>query len=106
MRTGATLGVVTASALDAAQPAGAASLPTPRAKALMALFGLKYPIFEACHGRATSPGTPRVRYGVRAIRGTGRRIRQGSARGGELVQRLWRECEAAHHATLERNLKR
>src|SRR5947209_15372661 len=82
MRTGATLGVVTASALDAAQPAGAASLPTPRAKALMALFGLKYPIFEACHGRATSPGTPRVRYGVRAISGTGRRIRQGSARGG------------------------
>jgi hypothetical protein len=25
-------------------------MPTPRAKGLMALFGLKYPIFEAPHG--------------------------------------------------------
>jgi nitronate monooxygenase len=30
-------------------------MPTPRAKALMALFNLKYPIFEASHGRTTSP---------------------------------------------------
>jgi nitronate monooxygenase len=30
-------------------------MPTPRAKALMSLFGLKYPIFEAPHGVATGP---------------------------------------------------
>jgi nitronate monooxygenase len=30
-------------------------MPTVRAKALMALFNLKYPIFEAPHGNATSP---------------------------------------------------
>jgi nitronate monooxygenase len=29
-------------------------MPTPRAKALMALFGLKYPIFEAPHGPGTT----------------------------------------------------
>jgi len=34
----------------------AISMPTERAKALMTLFGLKYPIFEAPHGpRNTSP---------------------------------------------------
>jgi nitronate monooxygenase len=41
--------------LNAARSERTVALPTPRAKALMALFGLKYPIFEACHGRATSP---------------------------------------------------
>jgi len=30
-------------------------MPPARAKALMALFNLKYPIFEAPHGNATSP---------------------------------------------------
>jgi nitronate monooxygenase len=30
-------------------------MPTERAKAVMALFGLKYPIFEAPHGNTTSP---------------------------------------------------
>jgi nitronate monooxygenase len=30
-------------------------MPTPRAKALVEMFGLKYPIFEACHGNATCP---------------------------------------------------
>jgi len=30
-------------------------MPTERAKAMMTLFGLKYPIFEAPHGFATSP---------------------------------------------------
>ena len=40
---------------DAAQSEPASSMPTPRAKALMTLFGLKYPIFEAPHGPTTSP---------------------------------------------------
>jgi nitronate monooxygenase len=40
---------------DAAQSELASSMPTPRAKALMTLFGLKYPIFEAPHGPTTSP---------------------------------------------------
>jgi len=31
------------------------AMPTPSARALMSLFGLKYPIFEAPHGSATSP---------------------------------------------------
>ena len=52
---GAALGAVTGSAPDAAQPGSTIPMPTSRAKALMALFGLKWPIFEACHGRATSP---------------------------------------------------
>jgi hypothetical protein len=30
-------------------------LPTPRAKALMEVFGLKYPIFQAPHGNQTCP---------------------------------------------------
>jgi hypothetical protein len=38
------------------QPEQAVQLPTSRAKALMTLFGLKYPIFEAPHGpTVTSP---------------------------------------------------
>jgi len=41
---------------DASPSPTAISMPTQRAKALMALFGLKYPIFEAPHGpRQTSP---------------------------------------------------
>jgi nitronate monooxygenase len=52
---GATFGVGGALGLDAAQSGRAILMPTERAKALMALFGLKYPIFEAPHGRATSP---------------------------------------------------
>ena len=45
-----------ASQLDAAQSKVAIPMPTERAKALMALFRLKYPIFEAPHGpRATGP---------------------------------------------------
>jgi nitronate monooxygenase len=52
---GATFGVSGALGLNAAQPDRAIPMPTERAKALMALFGLKYPIFEACHGFTTSP---------------------------------------------------
>jgi nitronate monooxygenase len=39
----------------AAQSQSPIAMPTPSAKALMALFGLKYPIFEAPHGGSTSP---------------------------------------------------
>jgi nitronate monooxygenase len=52
---GATFGVSGTLRLDAAQPDRAIPMPTPRAKALMALFNLKYPIFEAPHGNATGP---------------------------------------------------
>ena len=52
---GATFGVVGALGLDAAQSGRAMLIPTERSKALMTLFGLKYPIFEAPHGRATNP---------------------------------------------------
>jgi nitronate monooxygenase len=38
-----------------AQSRRATPMPTPRSKALMSLFRLKYPIFQAPHGRATSP---------------------------------------------------
>ena len=31
------------------------AIPTPRAKALMSLFGLQYPIFQAPHGNAAGP---------------------------------------------------
>jgi nitronate monooxygenase len=48
---GALLGAVKAPRLNAAQ----ITMPTPRAKALMSLFNLKYPIFEAPHGLATGP---------------------------------------------------
>ncbi len=51
----AMFGVVGASGLDALQSGRRIPLPTQRAKALMELFGLKYPIFEAPHGPATSP---------------------------------------------------
>src|ERR1700682_6157869 len=52
---GATFGVVGALGLDPSQSGRTIPMPTERAKAMMALFGLKYPIFEAPHGRATSP---------------------------------------------------
>src|SRR6266403_1165400 len=52
---GAMFGVAGASGLDASQSGRAIPLPIQRAKALMELFGLKYPIFEAPHGPATSP---------------------------------------------------
>jgi len=46
---------VGASGADASQSVPTIALPTPRAKALMEVFGLKYPIFEAPHGNQTSP---------------------------------------------------
>jgi len=52
---GALLGSVSAPGLNAAQSQRQIAMPTPRAKTLMSLFGLKYPIFEAPHGRATGP---------------------------------------------------
>jgi nitronate monooxygenase len=52
---GALLGSVSAPGLNAAQAQRPIAMPTPRAKALMSSFGLKYPIFEAPHGRATGP---------------------------------------------------
>jgi nitronate monooxygenase len=52
---GAMFGTVGASGFDASQSEPPIPMPTQRAKAMMALFGLKYPIFEAPHGYATSP---------------------------------------------------
>lgn len=52
---GAALGVAEALRLEAPQSGHSTPLPTERSKVLMTLFGLKYPIFEAPHGRATSP---------------------------------------------------
>src|SRR5271169_6393901 len=52
---GALLASVGTPGLNAAQSQRPIAMPTPRAKALMALFGLKYPIFEAPHGRVTNP---------------------------------------------------
>jgi nitronate monooxygenase len=52
---GAMFGPFCAPRLEAQQIGNRISLPTPRAKALMEMFGLKYPIFEAPHGPATSP---------------------------------------------------
>jgi hypothetical protein len=51
---GALLGAAGASGLNAAQSRNPIAMPTPRAKALMALFNLKYPIFEAPHGNDQS----------------------------------------------------
>src|SRR5438552_3194690 len=53
--TGALLEGVGVSGLDASQSAPAVAMPTERSKALITLFGLKYPIFEAPHGTMTSP---------------------------------------------------
>jgi nitronate monooxygenase len=50
---GALLGSVCTSQLNAEQTQRSSAVPTVRAKALMSLFGLKYPIFEAPHGLAT-----------------------------------------------------
>jgi nitronate monooxygenase len=44
-----------AQTLNAQQIRNAVAMPTLHAKGLMALFNLKYPIFEAPHGNATSP---------------------------------------------------
>ena len=52
---GALFGAVGGSALNAAQSKNPIVILTPRAKALMSLFNLKYPIFQAPHGRATCP---------------------------------------------------
>jgi hypothetical protein len=45
---------VGAQTLNAEQSRNTVPIPTPRAKALMALFNLRYPIFDAPHGNATS----------------------------------------------------
>jgi hypothetical protein len=50
---GALFGIAGGSSLDAWQLKPAIPMPTERAKVLMALFGLRYPIFEAPHGRQT-----------------------------------------------------
>src|SRR5262249_51351162 len=52
---GALLGSISAPVLSAAQPQRQIAMPTSRAKTLMSLFALKYPIFEAPHGLATGP---------------------------------------------------
>ena len=49
------VGLTRPSAADTGQVEPKITIPTERSKALMALFGLKYPIFEAPHGAATSP---------------------------------------------------
>jgi nitronate monooxygenase len=41
-------------AMGAAQPVPGTSFPTERSRTIMKMFGLRYPIFEACHGSATS----------------------------------------------------
>jgi nitronate monooxygenase len=41
--------------VSSAQPETGAFLPSARSQTIMKMFGLKYPIFEACHGSATSP---------------------------------------------------
>ena len=52
---GAMGGIIGVSGSGALQSEHSIPLPTQRAKALMELFGLKYPIFEAPHGSATCP---------------------------------------------------
>jgi len=49
------VGAAALPAVGAAQAPPASSVPTERSRAIMQMFGLKYPIFEACHGSATSP---------------------------------------------------
>jgi nitronate monooxygenase len=53
--TGAGLRALGASAVEAAQGTQETAMPTSRAKALMSLFALQYPIFQAPHGNATGP---------------------------------------------------
>lgn len=52
---GALFGMTRASTSNASGQGSNVRLPTERAKALMDLFGLRYPIFEAPHGRQTCP---------------------------------------------------
>jgi nitronate monooxygenase len=52
---GVPVGIAGALRLDGGQLEPKIPIPTQRAKVLMALFGLKYPIFEAPHGRQTCP---------------------------------------------------
>jgi len=52
---GAMFGAAGASGLDTLQSGRSTPVLTQRAKYLMKLFGLKYPIFEAPHGPATCP---------------------------------------------------
>jgi nitronate monooxygenase len=52
---GAMFGTVGASRSNDSQSGRTIPMPTPRAKALMEMFGLKYPIFEAPHGAQTCP---------------------------------------------------
>jgi nitronate monooxygenase len=52
---GALFGIAGGPRSDSWQLQSPIFLPTQRAKALMALFGLEYPIFEAPHGRQTCP---------------------------------------------------
>ena len=51
---GAGLGILRTSPVSARRNAQTA-IPTPRARQLMALFGLQYPVFQAPHGFATGP---------------------------------------------------
>jgi hypothetical protein len=50
---GALCAIVSPTVLDAMQRKDAAPVPTPAAALLMESFGLRYPIFEAPHGRET-----------------------------------------------------
>jgi nitronate monooxygenase len=52
---GAIFGAGSASRSDTEQSRHGIPLPTPRHKALMEMFGLKYPVFEEPHGPQTSP---------------------------------------------------
>jgi len=52
---GAMFGAAGAPGLDVVQSGRSIPVPTQRAKDLMKLFGLRYPIFEAPHGPATCP---------------------------------------------------
>src|SRR5260370_38803152 len=52
---GAMVGIAGGPRVDSWRLQSPIPMPTQRAKALMALFGLKYPIFEAPHGRQTCP---------------------------------------------------
>jgi hypothetical protein len=47
---GAALGILGLPAVTIGQTARSEAMPTPQAKALMALFGLRYPIFQGPYG--------------------------------------------------------
>jgi hypothetical protein len=86
---GAMFGAVGAAATDAAQARHNITLPTPRFKALMEMFGLKYPIFQApprnqpgtCHRCVERWRNGRAR--ISSQSGTGARGRFESAVGDE-----------------------